>query len=108
MCCYFWQNKAYMCHNNKIVLQGTRKHSIKLWYFDLNSKETTTAEEQLPKKDMRNSMKLANCIAPKTNAEKLTRFLYRACSFPCTQTIQCAVKQNHLATWPHINTTNVK
>ena len=27
---------------------------------------------------------------------------------PCTQTIAYSIKQNHLATWPHINTTNLK
>lgn len=41
----FEKNHACIYHNNRLVLQGNRNHTNKLWYFDLNSKSTSTTNK---------------------------------------------------------------
>ena len=101
----FDEDHVYTHYNNRLILKGNRNHSNKLWYFNLNSK--TLVQPHTTDKGKRHHL-LANYIVPKTNAEKLTRFLHGACGSPCVQTMTYSVKQNHLATWPHINTTNIR
>ena len=101
----FDEDHVYTHYNNRLILKGNRNHSNKLWYFNLNSK--TLVQLHTTDKGKRHHL-LANYIDPKTNAKKLTRFLHGACGSPCVQTMTYSVKQNHLATWPHINTTNIR
>ena len=49
-----------------------------------------------------------NYIVPKTNAEKLVRFMYAACGSPSINSFAYAIKKGYLATWPNLSTKNVK
>jgi len=103
----FDKDHAHVYYNNRKILKGYRNHTNKLWYFDLNSKtKPTTVPTTIEKKNAKTN--LANYIVPKTNSEKLTRFLHGACGSPCKQSLLNGLKENHLSTWPHLNTFNVK
>ena len=75
----------------------------KLWYFELSKKNGKLT--QLPSQSK--TLNAANYIIPKTNSEKLTRFLHGAIGSPEPQTLSQILKNNQLSTWPHLTPTNV-
>ena len=100
----FDEKHATIEYKGKPILQGNRNHHNKLWYFDLNSKQHLDKTINVITNQTPN---VANYIIPKTNSEKLTRFLHGACGSPVVQTLIHGVKEDHLSTWPHLTARNI-
>ena len=87
-----------------IILTGDRNAHNKLWYFDLSRKNGKIT--QLPSQSA--TANAANYIIPKTNSEKLTRFLHGAIGSPAPQALMKSLSNNQLTTWPHLTPSNVR
>ena len=87
-----------------IILTGDRNAHDKLWYFDLSRKNGKIT--QLPSQLA--TVNAENYIMPKTNSEKLTRFLHGAIGSPAPQTLLKSLSNNQLTTWPHLTPSNVR
>ena len=93
-------------HDDKLIIQGHRNRFNELWYFDLNSKQQHDKKIgiDITANQMSNQ---ANYIIPKTNSEKLTRFLNGVYGSPVVQSLVHSVKEDHLSTWPHLIAHNI-
>ena len=86
----FDENKVKVKHEGKIVQTGDKNHVNKLCYFQTPMKHNL------------------NLIVPKTNAEKLTKFMHGTVGSPTMQTFLTTINKGNFATWPQLNSRNTK
>ena len=103
----FYSNKVDIYHNNTIILTRERNYSNSLWYIDIANQEPHTKAPNIPNFHLQKIHKM-NYIVPKTNAEKLVRFIHTTCGSPSINSFAYAIKKGYLATWPNLSIKNMK
>jgi hypothetical protein len=97
----FTNTSVYIKYKNQTVMEGTRNNTNGLWYINLSKNKSNEIPPSIRTYH-------ANFIVPKTNREKLIRFLHAACGSPTVNSFIQAINKGYLSTWPQLSGKHVK